>query len=176
LDVVSKSSDLSDVLKKAVIELEEAETFILPVKLVWRKLIRSCPRNSVTHEQFIEALRNDERFKLFDGPDQFLKGYQKAAMSEHEMEKLGFFRGPRVMLKGRIPTRREVVAFLLRKADQMFETLKKAWDIRPEGDENTEDQLLEALAKAQRLQRELRTILDSQESGNAHIVTPPSDL
>jgi hypothetical protein len=68
------------------------------------------------------------------------------------------------MLKERIPSRKEVVSFLLKKADTTFDTLKKAWDVRSPDDETMEDQLLQALAKTQRLQRELRAILEREEA------------
>ena len=56
-------------------------------------------------------------------------------------------------------------ATLMRRADRTFEALKKAWEARLPGDEEAEDRLLEALAKTQRLQRDLRTVFsDAEES------------
>ena len=69
------------------------------------------------------------------------------------------------MLRDRVPTREEVIEFLVNKVDQTLDTLKQAWDIRPKDDEATEDQLLEALAKAQKLQRDLRGILSREKEG-----------
>lgn len=162
---------MADILEKVVIFLEEAESFIVPVKLVWKMLGEEFPGTDMSIEQLTEKLKKDKRFKLFDGPENFMKKKMGPMIPEGEMEKLGFYRGPRVMLNGRIPTRKEVITFLLKKADQTFETLKKAWEIRPDGDETTEDQLLEALAKAQRLQRELRVILFQHEGKKGKIAS-----
>jgi hypothetical protein len=162
---------MADILEKVVIFLEEAESFIVPVKLVWKMLGEEYPGAEISIEKLTEKLKQDKRFKLFDGPENFMKNKMGPMIPEGEMEKLGFYRGPRVMLKGRIPTRKEVITFLLKKADQTFETLKKAWEIRPDGDETTEDQLLEALAKAQRLQRDLRAILSQNEEKSGEIAS-----
>lgn len=162
---------MADILEKVVIFLEEAESFIVPVKLVWKMIGEEFPGTDMSMEQLTEKLKKDKRFKLFDGPENFMNSKIGPKVPEGEMEKLGFYRGPRVMLKGRIPTRKEVITFLLKKADQTFQTLKKAWEIRPGGDETTEDQLLEALAKAQRLQRELRAILSQNEEKNGKIAS-----
>ena len=115
-------------------------------------------------EKLTAKLRTDGRFLLFDTRESGLAEELKPLMSEEEMEAAGFYTGPRIMLKSRISSRKEVVRFLLKKADQTFRTLQKAWDVRPEGDEVVEDQFLEALSKAQRLQRELRAaFLDAKD-------------
>lgn len=162
--VWSKYFEMADLLKKVVVLLEEAESFIVPVKWVWKELEKETPSMEFTVEQLVEKLKKDGRFRLF--AEHKIDSSSQWSISEEEQEKLGYFRGPRVMLKDRVPTRKEVVEFLVKKVDQTFDTLKQAWDIRPEEDETTEDQLLSALAKAQKLQRELKGIL-TKEGGSA---------
>jgi hypothetical protein len=154
---------MDDVLEKVVVILEEAESFIVPVKWVWGMLEQESSYLDFTVEGLAERLKKDRRFRLF--AEQKVSGADeiKWVLSEAEQEKLGFYRGPRVMLKDRIPTRKEMVTFLLKKVDQTYDTLKQAWDIRPKEDEAAEDQLLEALAKAQKLQRELKGILAEEK-------------
>jgi len=154
---------MDDVLEKIVVILEEAESFIVPVKWVWGMLEQESSSLDFTMEGLTERLKRDERFRLF--AEQKLSGADeiKWVLSKEEQEKLGFYRGPRVMLKDRIPTKKEMVMFLLKKVDQTYDTLKQAWDVRPKEDETAEDQLLEALAKAQKLQRELRGILAEEK-------------
>lgn len=154
---------MADILERIVKLLEGAESFIVPVKLLLRMLKEDSPSLNMTMDQLTATLKKDERFRLF--PEQKSNAFDniELTISEAEQEKLGFYRGPRVMLKDRVPSREEVVAFLLKKVDQTFETLKQAWDIRPKEDEATEDQLLEALAKAQKLQRELQGILTEEK-------------
>ena len=74
------------------------------------------------------------------------------------MEEAGFYQGPWVALRDRIPMQREMAEGLIEKADRTFETLKSAWEIRPLDNEVIEDQLLFALAKTQQLRNELRMI------------------
>ena len=155
---------MDDIMKKVVLLLEEAESFIVPIKWVWKKLDEETPSLDVTTEQLVEKLKKDSRFKLFD--EYKIDSVGKWSLSEEEQEKLGYYRGPRVMLRDRVPSREEVIEFLVKKVDQTFDTLKQAWDIRPKDDERTEDQLLEALAKAQKLQRDLRGILTGDKDGD----------
>ena len=157
---------MADLLDKIARLLGETDEFIVPVKWVWRMLEQESPPD-LTVEQLTRMMKKDGRFRFF--AEQKIKDLSdmRWTISEEEQEKLGFYRGPRVMLKDRVPSRKEVIAFLLKKVDMTFDTLKQAWDIRPKDDEMTEDQLLEALAKAQKLQRELRDILSEDRGGKA---------
>ena len=158
-------------LDRIAVVLREAESFIVPVKWVWKMMEKEDSAMDVTVEQLTDQLRKDKRFRIFDEQKVGVDDNGSPLISEKAMETLDFYRGPRVMLRDRIPTRKEVVSFLLKKADQTFETLKKAWEIRPQGDETMEDQLLEALAKAQKLQRELRTVLTKEEERNEKAIS-----
>jgi flagellin-specific chaperone FliS len=155
---------MTDIMKKVVVLLEEAESFIVPIRWVWKKIEEETPSVDISVEQLAEKLKKDRRFKLFD--EYKIDYVGQWSLSEEEQERLGYYRGPRVMLRDRVPTREEVIQFLVKKVDQTFDTLKQAWDIRPKDDESTEDQLLEALAKAQKLQRDLRGILSEEKEEN----------
>jgi hypothetical protein len=151
------------ILNRIVLLLEKTEFFITPVKRVCDMLNQVYPELHFDMKTVTQMLQKDDRFRLFEGAKIKLTPHMKALITDDEMEKMGFSQGPRVMLKNRVPSRKEVVSFLLNKADQTFETLKKAWEIRPKDDEEAEDQLLQALAKSQKLQRELRVVLDKEE-------------
>lgn len=155
-----------DILERVVLLLEGTESFIVPVYWVWKRLGEDLPGLKMTIEELIEELRKDERFKLFEGQEFDLADELRSFVSDQDMDAIGSYRGPRIMLKSRIPSRKEVISLLTEKVNQTFEALKKAWDVRPPGDENVEDQLLEALAKAQRLQRELQKVFSQKEYKN----------
>lgn len=138
--------------------LEEEEDFIVPIRKLYLELESSILSEGWTEDTFTEILKSDDRLRVFEAPER--SDFDDGMDREGELESLGFFRGPRVMLKDRMPTREDVLSILVKKADKTFTTLKKAWEVRPDGDEETEDQLLEALAKAQRLKRELQMLLD----------------
>lgn len=161
---------MTNILERVADILEDAESFIVPVKWIWNELEKESSPTEMTVEDLTERLKKDERFRIFADQKTNFNHPSDWALSIEEQERLGFFRGPRVMLRDRVPTRKEVIAFLLKKVDQTFDTLKQAWDIRPKEDEVTEDQLLEALAKAQKLQRELQGILSQEKDQDELIV------
>jgi hypothetical protein len=153
------------ILDRIEIFLQDAESFIVPVEWIWKMLQDECRETELAMEHLIEKMKHDERFRVFDGKNFRVANGQKEIFPDEDKEEDGFIMRPRVMLKNRIPSRKEVLAFLLKKADQTFNALKQTWDIRPQGEEETEDQLLQALAKAQKLQRELRSVLSRVEEG-----------
>ena len=154
---------MQDLILRVLSLLDQEDEFIVPVRKLYRALGRSNLSEEWTEEAFLEVLKGDERFRVFEAPDE--DDVYDDFESEEELEALGFYRGPRVMRKDSMPTREDVLSILVKKADKTFSTLHKAWDIRPDGDEETEDQLLEALAKAQRLKRELQALLDRADRG-----------
>lgn len=151
---------MSDLMQEVVEMLEAAEDFIVPARQLYHDLERADLIRGLTVDAFIETLRSDGRFRLFEASDDEADDALDVLEGDAEMEAMGFYGGPRVMLRDRMPTREDVLSILVRKADKTFSTLQKAWDVRPDGDEETEDQLLDALAKAQRLKRELQSLLD----------------
>jgi len=152
-----------EIIKQVVEFMTESESFIIPIKQIHDHLMEKYEDKRLTFDTLIHMMRRDDRFQVYEGPEAESRQTMEPLIPEEEMEAMGFYRGPRAMLNGRVPSRKDVVSFLLKKADQTFETLKKAWDVRPKENENIEDQLLKALAKAQRLQRELRTVLLQEE-------------
>ncbi|MBE9506932.1 MAG: hypothetical protein IMY86_02695 [Chloroflexi bacterium] len=45
----------------------------------------------------------------------------------------------------------------------MNESLQGAWETRPEGDQETEDQMLDILAAGQKLEREIQELIEQYE-------------
>lgn len=98
-------------------------------------------------EAFSQMLQADDRFEFDDGVD-FAEDDPEV---EAEMEALG---GPRARLKVREITREDLTRILKRKTQNILDALWAVWEVRPPGDEEADDQLLELSASAQRLQRE----------------------
>lgn len=134
--------------------LYNEKEFILPIKKVWLKLSLLGEFEQLSYEEFSQMLYQDDRFEVFDDieseTEELLGG------NKEDLEELGYYFGPRVMLKSRKPTRKEIGQILLHKTEQIFENLKKAWDLRS-GDVEEEDQLLQALASTQKLIRKLES-------------------
>ena len=83
---------------------------------------------------------------------------------EREMETLGFFGGPRIKLADREMTEDDIFTGLHNSLKRMNDALQNAWETRPAGDQETEDQLLEILAAGQKLEREIQELLGHSTS------------
>jgi len=142
----------SELMNIAQQVLSQEKDFIVPIKKIWLKLSLMGEADELSFEEFAFMLEQDERFEIFDDSEsdsEILLGENK-----DDLEELGYYFGPRVMLKTRKPSRQEIGKILIQKTEQIFHNLKKAWDLRPD-DEEEEDQLLQALASTQKLLRTL---------------------
>jgi hypothetical protein len=142
-----------------IIELVYSQgNFIVPIRWILRQL---GPETPLSEQALAHFFKSDDRFQLFSGLDLASEDGPITQFSVSELEAMGFYQGPKVMLKDRVPSSEEIVQFLIKKAEQTYSSLLRAWETRPERDDRVEDQLLEALAKAQRLKRELREVLET---------------
>ena len=146
------------IIKKVVDILENSETLLVPVKKLWLELRQGSDDLVGTFDELMQILDGDGRFRIYIQAMAQNAHSCESIVSNEEMEEAGFYQGPWVALRDRIPTRRDVAEGLIKKADRTFETLKNAWEIRSQHNEVVEDQLLFALAKTQQLQNELRII------------------
>ncbi len=152
-DATNKTKHL---LQLAADLLLDDKDFVVPVKKIWLQLSLMGEAESLSFEEFTLMLQQDERFEVFDDLDD-TQNDQLFGNKKSEWEELGYYFGPRVMLRERKPDRNEIGQILIEKTEQIFNNLKKAWDLRPTDDEEEEDQLLQALASTQRLLRTLQS-------------------
>jgi len=146
--------------------LETDLDFFVPVKKLWLTLQGEGLALDVALEDFHDALAADERFEFASGVDNkegFEDDIEFAEEIEQEMEALGFYGGPQVKLVSREMTAEDVFAAMVRSLERMNEALQGAWDTRPEGDPVLEDQLLDILAAGQKLEREIRDLIERSE-------------
>lgn len=160
----SRGLSMREIVEKVVSILENSESFLVPVDWIVEKLNDGRERPLISEAPLLAFLRDDPRIKVFEKSDLGSAAEATWASSKEKIRSLGIYSGPRVMLNSRAPSKGEIVRFLLQKADQTYDALFKAWQIKPDGDQETEDQLLDALAKAQKLQRELRMIKSQQDT------------
>jgi hypothetical protein len=150
-----------------VIEVLETDSdFFVPVKKLWLMLQGEGLALDVELEDFYHMLLDDERFEFTPGVDHkegFEGDPEFAEEMEREMEALGFYTGPRVKLISREMTAENVFAAMARSLARMNDALQGAWDTRPEGDEDLEDQLLDILAAGQKLEREIHGLIEQYE-------------
>jgi hypothetical protein len=152
-----------------VIEILEADPdFFVPVKKVWLTLQEEALALDIDLEGFRNVLAADERFEFAPGVDHRerfeVEGDSEFAEEmERQMEALGFFSGPRVKLASRVLSPEDVVAAMVRNLTRMNKALQSAWDARPGEDPDLDDQLLGLLAAGQKLEREIRKLVEQQK-------------
>ena len=149
--------------------LESDPDFFVPVKKLWLILQGEGLALEIELGDFHDWLESDDRFELVAGVDH-TEGFKNdpalAVEMAREMEALGFYSGPRVKLASREMTATDIFAGLAHSLSQMNEALQSAWEARPEGDRETEDQMIEILALGQKLDREIHELIEQQEQDN----------
>jgi len=152
-------------LARAIEILETDPDFYVPVKKLWLMLQGEGLALGLEPEEFYAQLAADDRFEFIEGVNH-TEGLEDdpefAAEMEQEMEALGFFSGPQVKLVSREMTAEDVFAGLSRSLAQLNEALRGAWETRPEGDAEAEAMLLDALAMAEQLGREVQEIVEER--------------
>lgn len=136
---------------------------IVPVKKIWSEVGKQGRKQGFeipSLADFTALLEGDLRFEFIpsvdengDPPDM---SSRDDTPQEEELENLGFYAGDRVKLRSVELTPEVIGSLIRRKVDMTMNALTRAWERRPEGDQETEDQLLEILAKTQKLQREVK--------------------
>lgn len=154
-------------LARVINVLESDPDFFVPVQKLFRLLESENLVKGVSLEAFQKELETDEQFTFTEGVD-YQDGMEGdddiAKQMEQEMEDLGFYGGPRVKLTEREMSPEAIFEAMTRNLARMNQALQNAWDARPTGDQETEDQLLEILAAGQRLETEIENIVDKQTS------------
>lgn len=147
--------------ERRLIEILETDPdFYVPIKKLWLMLQAEGLALDLELDQFRAQLEADDRFEIEDFDDSLPGEPEVVAEIERDLEALGFFGGPRVKLASREMTAEDIMAGLLRSLQRMNEALRGAWETRPEGDRETEEQLLDALALGQEMEEEIRQMLE----------------
>lgn len=136
---------------------------IVPVKKVWKEVGNQGREQGFAVPSlgdFSVMLEADQRFEFVsshaDGEMVFEERQEDDPVEEAELENLGFFSGDRVKLRHIELTPELIGTMIRRKVDMTMDALTKAWELRPDGDQDAEDQLLDILARTQKLQREVK--------------------
>jgi len=142
---------------------------IVPVKKIWdavQKQGRAQGFDIPALPDFTALLEGDTRFEFLPSLDEngepIEDNLRDGTDQEEELESLGFYSGDRVKLRS-VELTPEVIGGLIRqKVDKTMDALARAWERRPEKDPDTEDQLLDILAKTQKLQREVKNTFSAE--------------
>ena len=137
---------------------------IVAVKKVWVEVSREAKAQAFdvpSLPDFTAMLEGDPRFEFLPAHSTLQEDLDdphtgSASQEESEMEQLGFFSGDRVKLRNVELTPQLLGTIIRTKVDRTMVALTRAWDLRPEGDQDTEDRLREILARTQKLQKEVK--------------------
>lgn len=142
---------------------------IVPVKKIWDAVERQGRAQGFeipALPDFTALLEGDTRFEFLASLDENGEPIEDLPRDgtdqEEELESLGFYSGERIKLRS-VELTPEVIGGLIRqKVDKTMDALARAWERRPEKDSETEDQLLDILAKTQKLQREVKSTFSEE--------------
>lgn len=153
--------------EQRVIEILETDPdFYVPIKKLWLMLQAEGLALDLELEEFQAQLEADDRFEIEYLDDSLPGEPEEVAEIERDLEALGFFGGPRVKLASREMTAEDVIAGLLRSLERMNEALRGAWETRPEGDREMEAELLDTLALGQKMEEEIRQMMEERRWEN----------
>jgi hypothetical protein len=142
---------------------------IVPVKKIWEAVEKQGKSQGFeipVLPDFTALLEGDTRFEFLASLDENGEPLEDlprdGSQQEEDLESLGFYSGDRVKLRS-VELTPEVIGGLIRqKVDMTMDALARAWERRPEGDPDTEDQLLDILARTQKLQREVKNTFSDE--------------
>ena len=135
-------------LERALEILEKDPSFYLPVRDLWQKLRDEGLASDLEMEPFYTYLASDDQFEIM----------------EQEGEDPSTFSGTRVKLASRQVTTDDVLEGLSQSLLALNQALLNAWETRPQGDEQTEGMLLDALSIAEELGREVKEVIKEQDA------------
>jgi hypothetical protein len=150
--------------------LASEKDVIVPVKKIWLEVGKQGKvqgYDTPPLADFTALLEGDKRFEFMPSHDENGEPFEEVAaddvVEEAELETLGFYSGDRVKLRTVELTPEIIGGMIRRKVDMTMSALAKAWERRPEGDQETEDQLLDILARTQKLQREVKKTFSEEK-------------
>jgi len=142
-----------EILDQIIAPLEKAPDFYLPIKLLWKGLKRLNKSETPSLDVLTALISCDERFVIeYSGK----APWEDSPDDIEQMESMGYYTGPKVRLKSRIPSQKDVEAIALKQAQKIIDNLVKAYESRPKDlPEASEAELLEAMKRAKKLKENL---------------------
>lgn len=144
---------------------------IVAVRKIWMHVSEEAKKQDFEVPEFADfsaMLEGDPRFEFLPRHQSITEDLEDPPAdgdSPDDMEELGFFSGDRVKLRKVDLTPTMLGSIIRSKVERTMSALTKAWELRPQGDQDTEDRLLEILARTQKLQKEVsRTFSDDRMS------------
>jgi hypothetical protein len=156
---------VNELALRLVVRILEADPDpYVPVERLWQTLHQEGL--DLDLQAFEAELQADDRFEFTQGPALSPAGAGEGQSSEEvgqELSALGLYSGRRVKLASRKVTSDDVLAALVHNLELVNQALLRAWDNRPRGDPEAEAMLVEAMAKAEKLGKEIREVIGARQ-------------
>ncbi|OQY18393.1 MAG: hypothetical protein DRP79_08170 [Planctomycetota bacterium] len=154
------------IIARTIEILDTDPDFFVPLKKLWLMLQGEGLALDIEQEELGRMLLEDKRFEFTFGAEHAAEfeddAPELAAGMGRVMEMLGFYSGERVKLTSRKMTAEDVFAAMTRNLTRMNEALQGAWEARPAGNQEIENQLIDILAVGQKLEREIQALVERQ--------------
>ena len=138
--------------------LNESKHLLVPIEELYNALRGEGLMSQTSEETFEQLIVTDERFEVYESlghSDLFHPTIQA------ELRARGLLTGPLVMLRERSANTEQIMHDVLLHLQEMNEALETAWQLRPEGNEEIEAELLNLLMMGDMLEREIRQAIQN---------------
>jgi hypothetical protein len=138
--------------------LNESEHLLVPIEELYTALRGEGLLSQTSEEAFEQLIVTDELFEVYEslGHSELFHPTIQA-----ELRARGLLTGPLVMLRERGANTEQIMHDVLLHLQEMNEALETAWQLRPEGNEEIEAELLNLLMMGDMLEREIRQAIQN---------------
>jgi hypothetical protein len=136
--------------------LKEEEEFLVPISKLRELILQEKESWTIELSELIKLLSEDNLFYLLDS-----QSTQEPWEEDDDelMEKLGFYKGPRVILYERMPDKEEMEQTIKEKMQDVLHNLKQAYKVSAGSMEDSEEEeFLKIMAKAKDLSKKIEEV------------------
>ena len=148
---------IDPITKRIIQTLTESEHLLVPIEELYHNLRDEGLLSLTSEETFEQLIVTDERFEVYESlghSDLFHPSIQA------ELRARGLLTGPLVMLRERGANTEQIMHDVLLHLKEMNEALE-TWQLRPEGNDEIEAELLNLLMMGDMLEREIRQAIQN---------------
>ena len=149
-----------EILKLCETILDEEEECFLPLKKLVKLILEEKEQWEIDESSLENLLKKDPRFRVFsfDESEEYWDEEEDAIMEEE-----GFYRGPRVMLISRRPSKDDLFRMIEEKSQTALDSLKSAYGAKPHLSDEEENELLAIMLKTKELRDKIGDLKEIEE-------------
>ena len=149
---------IDPITSRIILHLTESEHLLVPIEELYHNLRDEGLLSVTTEESFEQLIVSDDRFEVYESlghSDLFHPAIQA------ELRARGLITGPLVMLRERGGNTDQIMLDVLLHLQEMNQALETAWQLRPEGNDDIEAELLNLLMMGDMLEREIKQAIQN---------------